>query len=221
MRGTLLSINAVFNFDNTIFDDLSLPTATNLPAGGPWISNPEDYELDGSLLVANILAELGEMNLVYSDPDTLKKMIAIWSALNFNNWLGLWKTLLYDYNPIWNKDGTITESVEGDVVRTDTGNYTDADTGTDTNTNYVTGYDSNTFANNTKNELGYGKTRTHTLNDIKSTLDDNSVRTRKEQGNIGVTTTQKMIEEQRKIVEFNLYTYITNSFKERFCIMTY
>lgn len=40
-------------------------------------------------------------------------------------------------------------------------------------------------------------------------------------GNYGQTTTQKMIEEQRELVKFNLLDYIIQQFKERFCIMVY
>lgn len=40
-------------------------------------------------------------------------------------------------------------------------------------------------------------------------------------GNIGVTTTQQMIEQERKIAEFNLYQYISESFKSHFCVMVY
>ena len=38
-------------------------------------------------------------------------------------------------------------------------------------------------------------------------------------GNIGVTTTQQMIQQQRDVVEFNIYDYIIGSFKRRFCLM--
>lgn len=40
-------------------------------------------------------------------------------------------------------------------------------------------------------------------------------------GNIGVTTSQQMIEAERKISEFNIYDYIVQSFKKRFCILVY
>ena len=40
-------------------------------------------------------------------------------------------------------------------------------------------------------------------------------------GNIGVTTTQKLIREQRDIEKFNLYNYILDSFKMRFCVLVY
>ena len=40
-------------------------------------------------------------------------------------------------------------------------------------------------------------------------------------GNIGVTTTQKLIREQRDIERFNLYDIIIEDFKMRFCILIY
>lgn len=40
-------------------------------------------------------------------------------------------------------------------------------------------------------------------------------------GNIGVTTTQQMITEQRDVVEFNIYDYIIADFKKRFCLQVW
>ena len=40
-------------------------------------------------------------------------------------------------------------------------------------------------------------------------------------GNIGVTTTQKLIREQREVDKFNLYDIIIEDFKMRFCILVY
>ena len=40
-------------------------------------------------------------------------------------------------------------------------------------------------------------------------------------GNIGVTTTQKLIREQREVELFNLYDIIIEDFKMRFCILIY
>ena len=40
-------------------------------------------------------------------------------------------------------------------------------------------------------------------------------------GNIGVTTTQKMIKEQRQVDLFNVYDIIIEDFKMRFCILVY
>lgn len=40
-------------------------------------------------------------------------------------------------------------------------------------------------------------------------------------GNVGVTTSQQMIEAERNVSEFNIIDYIVQSFKRRFCIMVY
>lgn len=40
-------------------------------------------------------------------------------------------------------------------------------------------------------------------------------------GNIGVTTTQQMIEQERRVAEFSVYNYIIKSFTNKFCIELY
>ena len=40
-------------------------------------------------------------------------------------------------------------------------------------------------------------------------------------GNIGITTTQKLIREEREVDLFNLYDIIIEEFKMRFCILVY
>lgn len=51
--------------------------------------------------------------------------------------------------------------------------------------------------------------------------DSTSKRTGRIHGNIGVTTSQKMIEEERRVSEFNIVDYIIDSFKRRFCLLIY
>lgn len=40
-------------------------------------------------------------------------------------------------------------------------------------------------------------------------------------GNIGITTTQQMIEEERRVVAFNIVDHIIVRFKQRFCLLIY
>ena len=51
--------------------------------------------------------------------------------------------------------------------------------------------------------------------------DSTSTRNGRIHGNIGVTTSQKMIEEERRVSEFNIADYIIDSFKKRFCLLIY
>lgn len=48
-----------------------------------------------------------------------------------------------------------------------------------------------------------------------------NLRTGRAFGNIGVTTTQQMIQQERDTVTFNMYKVITDSFVDRFCLMVY
>ena len=85
-------------------------------------------------------------------------------------------------------------------------------------------------------ETAYGKTENHDetitygKNTDKSesvihgeTINEDTTRehTLHGHGNIGVKTTQSLIAEQREIEKFNLYDYIIDSFKMRFCILVY
>lgn len=75
-----------------------------------------------------------------------------------------------------------------------------------------------------KDETTYGRTEnvqeTKTYGERVST-DNSGEHTLHAHGNIGVTTTQKLIREQRAIDLFNLYDIIIEDFKMRFCILVY
>ena len=227
------------------------------------------------VLTNYMLMQLAELPVVYSDPAVLKVLIGYWSAAQLPTWVDVWRTMLYKYNPIWNKDGTIHErrdtgfnntgsttstgTVTTDQDTSDTGTIvTDQDT-TDTGTvgrtgsssgsteNQVTGYDTNAYSPN-KKDLTSGSasetttnnlagtndvTETHNLHGTNDTTVTNNlagtsaeggtafdVFERTETGNIGVTTTQQMIKEQREIA-LNFYDMICQAFKKQFCVMVW
>lgn len=124
----------------------------------------------------------------------------------------------------------------------------DTVTGSDTKGHWIAGYDSQASGTNdglvkqTRDEdnatttTQYGKTENytesktygHTETKQGSMTHGETVRTSNEgtheihaHGNIGVTTTQKLIREQRDIEKFNLYDIIIEDFKMRFCILVY
>ena len=72
------------------------------------------------------------------------------------------------------------------------------------------------------------ETRDHTGKDTltidQDTTDTGSIttdNTTTEQGNIGVTSTQQLIESERNLLRFNMYEYILQDFKENFLILLY
>lgn len=253
---------AIYDYDPTILDGLHVPTADELPNNIEYISPLP--ELSDEDLRMELLFELGELAPVYSDPKTLRQMVELWSRINHNNFLMLWQTTLYKYNPIWNKDGTYSEvrikdgtistsdSLEGTVSTTSTEEGEQSGTnsvnenvetsGEDLTTHHVTGYDTDSMSPAYDDELEHSETtgRTVTGSDSRSdsrtgsgtatTTEERTGYDRHneretfehiEQGNIGVTTTQAMINEQREIVTFNIYSYIIEAFKKRFMIQIY
>lgn len=171
----LISILTLYNYDPSIFADMETPEG-----------------IDKATAVSTILTQNAELELLYSDPDTLKSLIGIWSTGSQYTWQKLAASLSFEYNPIWNKDGTITE--------------TETIEGSGTDLSQVAGFDSETFQNRGK---ASGESQSERIN------------TRVEQGNIGVTSTQQLIKEERQISKFNIYDEISNDFKNRFCLMVY
>ena len=194
-RQSWISILGLYDFDNTIFDDMYLPDG-----------------MDKDLLINNLLLECAELEVLLPDAGIMKKAIGFWSHAQATVWDKLYDTTQFEYNPIWNKDGIYHEVETHDL--TATRNLANTDTGSVTNQRSA--YNSSSFQNQEKDIRDLAGTDTGTVKD-SGTL----TRDREEHGNIGVTTTQQMIKEEREVDQFNMYDYIVRSFKERFCIMVY
>lgn len=199
----MLSILALYNYDENIFDDFDVPTGMSKVTA-----------------VENILLECAELSLIYTNPEFMKRAIKQWSDKEQKIWQKLYDTENLDYNPIWNVDAEVTETETIDRDRSTSGTL-DNTTGTDmTDTNSVTGYNSTAWQDHDK-----------LVRDLETLVDQTTSDTENEDverqltvertGNIGVTTTQEMIKQEREIAQFNTIDYITNSFKKRFCVMVY
>lgn len=227
----MIDLLTIYNYDNSIFDLLRLPSAMN----------KDDF-------INNLLLETAELELLYSRPDFLRFAIGAWSTKELDIWEKLEATLHYDYDPIYNTDRTETETITeektgkrnidgsstdtGSANSTSTSNYKRDETSTDVRS--VSSYDSEALktAEQNSNEISADNTDTSTNTSSStgtSTLtqtqnsEDNGTITRelRTYGNIGVTTTQAMIEEERKVVQFCIDDYIIASFKRKFCILVY
>ena len=174
-----LSVLALYNFDNTIFDGLQLPDG-----------------VDHDTAVYNLLMECSELETVYPDPDFTKGAIAAWSAMCMPTWQKMYDTTQFEYNPIWNKDGTYKELETRNLKSSGS------------NVNDTMGYNSSSWTHSDQSTSG--GTDTGTI-----------AREHTEQGNIGVTTTQEMIRQEREVAQFNFIQYFIDEFKKRFCILVY
>lgn len=212
----IMSILGLYEYDSTIFDNLALPTADDITDEAAKVSNP--FIPSKSDLVSYLCMQLAELSLVYPNAPIMRQMIGIWSNVRRPVWCALYNTMLYKYNPIWNKDGTIIE--EHNLTIEDDYNVTNMETAHSGNiTNDVSAYDqSATYSPRDKQTLDTADTQNGNTNNVHTDTGDI---TRTEQGNIGVTTTQAMIKEQRESVRFHLYDEIVADFKQQFCIALY
>lgn len=227
----MLDLIAIYNYDNTIFDLLKLPAAIN----------KDDF-------INNLLLETAELELLYSRSDFLRFAIGAWSTKELDIWEKLESTLHYDYDPIYNTDRTETEIIKEDKSGTkevngsssDTSNATSVNTvnynknDNSTNTNSVSAYDSDTLKVSDTSTNEFTSTDTNSSENISSSTGKSALNQSEKNtdtgtiqrelrtfGNIGVTTTQAMIEEERKVVQFCIDDYIIASFKRKFCILVY
>lgn len=215
MRSDTLSILGLYNYDNTIFDLLTIPEG-----------------LDKTTLIKSICAELADMELLYPNPEVMKDLIGVWSVGCQYEWAKLLESMSFEYNPIDNYDRTETRTLTSQGTGSGTDGGSDSlstskqHTGQEQDTGKVTAFNSGNLADKNQStgtssatdtetaSTQYGKTKQETF----SKSDSETIRAH---GNIGVTTTMQMIREQRDIVKFNLYDIITEEFKLRFCILVY
>lgn len=153
-----------------------------------------------------------------ADYNTYYKRAKVVYNLNKNKYIKLVATETVEYNPIENysmiengnetRTPNLTRSSEG--TSSESGTNSAKNTTNNTSTDSNTSFDSADFINNSKNELT-GNATTTGENTAKSNSTVNSKETGTEQttneltrkGNIGVTTTQQMLEQERAIADFS------------------
>lgn len=207
---------------------------------------PDGVDVD--LVKDNLLAETAELEVIYPDAMFMQAMIGRWSAKELPIWGRLYKTTLLEYNPIenydrmeeWTEAEDTKKNTEADATgtsRTDTDGTSTRQSNTDGVINdqkYVSAYNEIEFTpterdNNTQNEkneseqkdVGTVSVKTSAENTTDETGNRNLLRKGRAHGNIGVTTSQQMIEAERDVALYNIIDVIINSFKNRFCLQVY
>lgn len=160
--------------------------------------------LDHDQVVSSILLQCAELELLYPDLETMRTALVLWATSCRPTWQKMEYTVNAEYNPLWNKDANISEKRDSATERQVFANGSV--------TGKVTGFNTSTFQD-----------ADQTLSDSESSDSGslNETIVRRETGNIGVTSTQELIQREREIAEFNLTDYIVQDFKRRFCVLVY
>lgn len=230
-RKPLLSIVALYQYNNKLFDKMV------------W---PDGFTADQKeTAIFNIMEQCGNLELLYPDYNFMYDMIGLWSKFYYPEWNRIYQASLLEYNPIENYNRTETEKIDdahkdvhnnSDRVQssgTDSTNGSETHFGKDTNTNSQTAYDSNQLRVHDDSVLNYGhniaesSTTTYGKADTRTQFEStdrtgNITRENHTSGNIGVTTSQQMLEQEKNIASaLNIFPIICQSFKDRFCIEVY
>ena len=94
-----LSIMGMYEYDNSLFDGLDVPTYTD-KNGIVHVVNKTD-------VINSILLNCSELEVIYPNFDTMKLAIGVWSAAEQDSWRKMFATQKAEYNPLWNVDADI------------------------------------------------------------------------------------------------------------------
>ena len=182
---------AMLQFEN-IFDSVNFFIPLNI--------YPPDLYLMWVLRYSNFKYVSDDVNEIKSGIDILSKIYATRFTKSVN-------ALLTEYNPIENYNSTETENIEISGVNSSTSEISATSSGENTSntsgetTETLSPYDSENFNNNSKNNSLGNTSETSSSTDTSSntmsgTTNQSNNRTLKRSGNIGVTTSQQMIQSE-------------------------
>lgn len=220
-----LSVLGLWSWDNTLLDEMVLPDG-----------------VDPDLLRDNLLYSLADLEVLYPSAPFMKTMVGLWSRKELPTWERVYKASQEEYDPIenYNRIEEWTDKREQTARDTEVTDGESKDTGSTilntfgNSTHSVAGYNNDASGsltmvdqykdadNNTQNTTQDTKREVDTTVSRNGSGTEDSTHKGRVHGNIGVTTSQQMLESELEIApKLNIYNYIINSFKNRFCIMVY
>lgn len=239
VQRAVVDLIGMYNYDKTVLDLMQIPEALDRDA---FIDNLLMETAEMELLYNNV----GFLKQAIGSWS--KKNITVWSSLydttqyEYNPiWNKDGHTLETETRDLAGSDHTTDNTDRVDNLQDkNTRNFEDKETRDldDSNTHSVYGFNSSSDAPESKDigEQNGTDTINHTGTDTfdhtgrqdvdrtfdKATTDTGTVtHERTEQGNIGLTSTQQLIQEQREVVKLNLMDIIIKDFIQRFCIGVY
>lgn len=219
-------VRALLDWDPTLFDDMVLPEDLD-----------DEDGVVRKLITDDIILRHGDTPLFIPEPTVMKYYIQSWSLKMLPVFQRMWNACIAEYDPIenYNRSEYRTETTEdtmGNTRTLDTTNTVDGEvneSGTDTTENSVSAENVTTFEPDNKSvrtpdlktENDVTTTDSGTITDDGSydgslTIDSNI------HGNIGVTTSQQMLEQELALVpKLDIIRIISDSWAAEFCLAVY
>lgn len=212
MSSAKVTLIGLYNFDNTLFDNLTFPTG-----------------VDKQTVIDTILMRGGEYEVTYPNGDLLKQLFGSWSS-QWANTISAWikaRDDMNDINPLENYDRYESWSDSASTSEHNSGSMStsmsDSSQGSESMTATVSGYDTSALVNDN------GQSRATNNNNVANTVSGNSndnnstsynVHEGHLHGNIGVTTAGAMYSEFYNVMlkYGNIYDSIATIFLQSFVI---
>lgn len=222
-------IRALLDYDNTLFDNFVAP------------ADPDGVQIPAEDIIDHIIYKYGDAPLFTPDPVIMKFYIGKWSLRRLPLWERYYKAVLAEYEPLQNYDRTekITDEMQhGHIVTTDddlqhghTVTTDDDLTNGLTTENQISADNASTYQPDNKS-INSGKderdiSEKHTGKDErdiseKHTGKDTHTINSRVYGNIGVTTSQQMLESELDLIpRLDVIDVIADDFHEEFNLMIY
>lgn len=195
MSSVTITMMGLYNYDNSLFDGLNLPTG-----------------LDKETCINEILLRCGEFTVLYPDFDFMKSMIGHFSKKHYRTFSKWVEGLAEEFNPLHNYD---RHEVYTDTHDSNASSESETTTNSTINQN-VSAYDSATMQPK-ENEVSSGEGKGTAKNESKDVIKHEAHL----YGNIGVTTSTQMLEDYLRVEGWNIYEHIADLFCDEFCIMVY
>ena len=203
-----MTLIGMYEWDNTLFENLTFPEG-----------------IDKQTAVDNILLRSGDFEVIYPDFDFLKFSIGAWSRKyqpTFVRWINV---LNKEYNPIenydrqehWEDSGSSKGFRKGSASGNTSGNTRS------TNTDLVSAYDAgDNLTTKGQNIIAGNDTSNSSSNSSEDTSGTtNGTHDGRVHGNIGVMSSQDMINQELDLAYRNVYNMITELFLTEFVLPIY
>ena len=201
-KTTLIGLENFLNMnDMSIFDFLKLPE-----------------KVDKVTVENSILMELGEYEPLWGDPLFFRNMVGVWSEKWARTFLKWSEALDIEYNPLENYDRQEEWTDEEKNSNTSTGSNSGNVNDHATNQQDVSAFNDSEFDPSNRSTITSG---TVTSNSANSSFDEmkNGKHIGRIHGNIGVTTSQRMLSEQLEVSKFSIYQHIVDMFAKEFLLL--
>lgn len=194
-------INIISLYSYHIFDNIKLPQG-----------------IDHETLVNTIMDKCALFTPLYTEETLLKAKIQNFFNKNYDTFNRIYSACMADYDPIENYNRLEEYTDEEASSGNSNSNSSLSGSLTSDSTNLISPYDANSFTNDSMS------TNKQSRSDSSNTADSsNSNRNLKHSshthGNIGVTTSQQMLESELKIrPQLNIYDFISSAFFAEFVL---